>query len=1742
MDGKKGERGPPSKRVSSFGNNKQILSKAAAAGQGKQKSHAKSARILLILMLHIVAFAASKSGFDRDAEKKFDKMLEGEMEDLPHLPRSIVRIFLSSTFSDMRAERNMLARQVYPELRRRCTEVDLDFQVVDLRWGLTSETENDHSGTKVCLQEIKNCQHVSLGPNFVGILGHRYGMHRPLAVELPVAEFEILLQEAKSLKLPDVSLVEVWYKKDDNALPPVYVLQTIRTYFPNYGDTTPGKEGLRQQDLEKWNDTNHRLQSTMQAAADSAYKAKKISESSWRQHFMSVTDHEIMKGIVEADHPELHTVFFRRELTGLSADALTQDSAGRYMDIIQKDGQVFEDKDTAAMIETLVTKVTEKLQKDHVLTLSVPWQAGGINPDKFPEHQKYITEFCNLFLNKVTNLISLAKAEQGGRIRQREWYSNYSEVVHHLHFCRVKCESFCGQEAVLQKAKAYIQDAALRKPFIIHAPSGAGKTSIMAMIMKSLDEWLPEGHIGIIRFLGTSPLSINIHNVLHGMCGQLADNADTLMERINYRTWKGLKAYAPRFLRHVASKLRNKLKVTTVILLDSLDQLAPGNNAYSMDWLPTTLPQNIKLIVSTLPKEHGILDNLQKLVPDPSCYCAVPLMPETTGQQIVQKYLQLRHRTVTEEQLTMMLKSFTANPSPLYLKLLMDQAVKWQSHFTPDTSAIPDSIRKAINLLFDELEVKFGQRLVQTALGLLTVGLNGLSDIELEDALSCSDAALDEVYKFHDPPVPGIVRIPSVIWARIHYELREYLVERLSQGKTTLFWYHRQFIEAATERYAQEKDGAKLHATLFEMFCAEEGVKRDIKLTNRKNLFVKDADRQTTPQPLTVTNIRKLESMTHHLLHMKDVVSADIAKAAVYTNFAFLSTKISSLGIDQVLDDFSDYLKINKDEEVAFLRRFLESKKNALFNPRMFAFNLIACMSLPSGHKHLRDLQKEAERYLATSDQPQLVPCLPCLAARPGDPSFMLSGFTRVADQTGDCILLEKESVDDEVRSFSIVNVASSEVSDLFLQADATSVQLLSEGQDYVYLSGNNLNKKKGGSLKEVSKSIPDLFRGGKVVPKTSDNLHVRVSADSTEVGVNGGTAASISSADLSKQTMLSTPKLDNCDIQSLLLFGADSGRTVTTGNFETGGNSQPQSYVALWKPGSASPQGVIQVHGVLTHTLMSATAEDEYIVGPVHTGQDEHGLAVILMQPFELMRPVSCGEITQIRVSSSEQLVAVLEKDTSIIFIDILAREKKQKISHALAVTDFDIVWEEDQVVVADSEGKICIYAQSGQLLTSWLGHSQGVSYLKVVGECITVLTCSGLLKVWDRAASTDLLTAASLAEEIGSGSDMSESLHLLSSVINMAVSKQDGELFTVTAGGEVSVWLLDTMKRIRSFSIGMSADVFLTAEFSLGVALDREKKTLKIFDLANGDQVCSDITPQNVISVMTASDERSVLCLSEQPQLTLQKIDLDGKSGKLVKTLAIQLGFAYVSIEMVLSSSQRYLTMQVKIPENDYKAVEKMWKKGANLFPQRHPHRYAAVDLTSSSGLALQCFRPLTKVPHLGVKIERYSGNTMLIAARRWLIFWDIPTGKCDQRLSKQNRKTMFYRPEWVKAAAGANISIARSPNNHLIAAGSEDGYMFVYEFESGMPLGLKAPTTKHQAPVSHVCFTPDNNFVLSACQNGVLKMWSASSGAQVAMMKVGTKLRRMLVSPDGQYVVVLTDAERSRVAVFRLHHGRN
>ena len=57
---------------------------------------------------------------------------------------------------------------MYPKLRDYCKKTyGLEFQVYDMRWGISHEITSSHMTTTVCLNEIKNCQKYSAGPNFI---------------------------------------------------------------------------------------------------------------------------------------------------------------------------------------------------------------------------------------------------------------------------------------------------------------------------------------------------------------------------------------------------------------------------------------------------------------------------------------------------------------------------------------------------------------------------------------------------------------------------------------------------------------------------------------------------------------------------------------------------------------------------------------------------------------------------------------------------------------------------------------------------------------------------------------------------------------------------------------------------------------------------------------------------------------------------------------------------------------------------------------------------------------------------------------------------------------------------------------------------------------------------------------------------------------------------------------------------------------------------------------------------------------------------------------------------------------------------------------------------------------------------------------------------------------------------------------------------------------------------------------
>lgn len=115
-----------------------------------------------------------------DSKKIIDENYISEVES--NLEWKNIKIFISSTFKDMHAERNYLITEVFPELKEWCLERRILLTEIDLRWGVTIADAESGNTINACLQSIDNCR-----PFFLCFIGQRRGWV-PILNETPITE------------------------------------------------------------------------------------------------------------------------------------------------------------------------------------------------------------------------------------------------------------------------------------------------------------------------------------------------------------------------------------------------------------------------------------------------------------------------------------------------------------------------------------------------------------------------------------------------------------------------------------------------------------------------------------------------------------------------------------------------------------------------------------------------------------------------------------------------------------------------------------------------------------------------------------------------------------------------------------------------------------------------------------------------------------------------------------------------------------------------------------------------------------------------------------------------------------------------------------------------------------------------------------------------------------------------------------------------------------------------------------------------------------------------------------------------------------------------------------------------------------------------------------------------------------------------------------------------------------------
>ncbi len=713
-------------------------------------------------------------------------------------PLPIIRVFVSSTFSDLKHERNALQAQVWRKLERYCQQRGFTFQAIDLRWGVPAEAGLDHRTMRICFEELRRSQETSPEPNFMILLGNRYGC-RPLPEVISVEEFEKLKTAAEQIqkeppdftRKPTASQVELlaksvpvlddWYLLDQNAKPfgersPIgeYILRSRKPLLNgvDYGRQSDGNGILR--DTAAWVDVQFVLWSIVNRAfpaTDLAGRFQALHETSPGtvpssvRFQASATEQEIWPGALHAEGTgaKQHVIAWFREIENLG-DYPPGPQLKDFVDL-KDDGTP--DQGSEQALEQLTTELKRNLDAKNVFTAKCRWNVekqGRSVPDVTTDH---LYKMCKLIRVRLQEMIILQINAYWGcdlsahdatlaQVRGSQQELDL-ECADHLRFAaeRAPEKAFVGRESELQRIRDYLHSET-NQPFVVHGPSGSGKTALLGKIIQEVTPprsadgpRRKTGPIVLTRFIGTTPESSNPRSLLSSLCRELRQEFE-------------LEAPLPTDLNELIDEFYSHLGKATAsrsvfVFLDALDQLDAADRGRSVSWIRSPLLSttdaacHTRMVVSCLSPSDEFPEDSEACEPFRDLKLRALLgnhelgaLDENDARQLLARWLHGAGRSVSETQQEMIwstMQKSSASRQPLFLKVLFEEAKLWRSYDAEvrlnKPAAANDYIGSLLKQLFDRLslEVNHGQLLVERALGYIAAARRGLSETEILEVL-----------------------------------------------------------------------------------------------------------------------------------------------------------------------------------------------------------------------------------------------------------------------------------------------------------------------------------------------------------------------------------------------------------------------------------------------------------------------------------------------------------------------------------------------------------------------------------------------------------------------------------------------------------------------------------------------------------------------------------------------------------------------------------------------------------------------------------------------------------------------------------------------------------------------------------------------------------------------------------------------------------------------------------------------
>ena len=423
---------------------------------------------------------------------------------------------------------------------------------------MSEEASLDQQAINICLTEIERCRATSPRPNFIVLLGDRYGW-RPPPPQIPAEEFEQIL--GRVADAGDRELLEEWYPRDDNAVSPEHCLRAREGEFAGY---------------ERWEPVERRLLTTLAAAVEGTGLAQDP------RYGASATDQEIVNGALTVVGAEEHVFCFFRGIANLPEDP----SARSFSDL---DDAGTRDPEARMRLERLKGKLRDRLP-GNVHEYEARWTGSGASVDHLDQLCADVeAELSRVILEEIERLSAEEELER--------------ELTEHRRFGAERADNFVGRQAILDRIDDYVGGSDPH-PLAVHGASGSGKSALMARAVERAREEHPNSQY-VVRFVGATPESSDGRALLRNLCREIARRYREA--EVAAPEDPGLldEATVPTDYRELAEDFPKRLSLASaarplVIFLDALDQLSDAEGARGLAWLPAELPEHVRIVVSAL--------------------------------------------------------------------------------------------------------------------------------------------------------------------------------------------------------------------------------------------------------------------------------------------------------------------------------------------------------------------------------------------------------------------------------------------------------------------------------------------------------------------------------------------------------------------------------------------------------------------------------------------------------------------------------------------------------------------------------------------------------------------------------------------------------------------------------------------------------------------------------------------------------------------------------------------------------------------------------------------------------------------------------------------------------------------------------------------------------------------------------------------------------------------------------------